>query len=117
MSYLPSRIAEPLNNLFSPPGVYNEGAKAYVVSCNAKAPESFSITLGGQVFTHDSADLIYQTGEGVCLSAIGNSDRIRLLPNVQLNVIGVPFLRSVVSVFDFGKNEMRFARLTEVDEC
>lgn len=121
LSYLPARIADPLNNLFSPPGVYNEDAKAYIVSCNAKAPESFSFTLGGQVFTHDGADLIYQTGEGddaLCTSAIGNSDKIRLLPDVQLNVIGVPFLRSVVSVFDFGKNEMRFSRLVEeVSEC
>lgn len=116
LSYIPARIADPLNNLFSPPGVYNDEAKAYIVPCDAKAPESFSITLGGQVFTHDGADLIYQTDEGddtVCISAIGNSDNIRLLPGLQLNVIGVPFLRSVVSVFDFGKNEMRFAKLVE----
>ena len=116
LSYLPSQIAEALNKAFSPPGEYSSKLQAYVVSCNAKAPDSFSLTLDGQVFTHDVADLIYQTGEGdeaVCISAIGNSDEIRILQGLQLNVIGVPFLKSVVSVFDFGKNEMRFARLAE----
>ncbi|KAL4739958.1 aspartic peptidase domain-containing protein [Aspergillus similis] len=111
LSYIPSQIADPLNNLFSPPGVYNKTLQAYVVDCDAKAPSSFSLEIDGQTFTHDAADLIYQTGEDVCISAIGNSDEIRLLDNLQLNVIGVPFLKSVVAVFDIGKNEMRFAKL------
>ncbi|KAL6237491.1 hypothetical protein BDW75DRAFT_228677 [Aspergillus navahoensis] len=113
LSYIPSQIADPLNNRFSPPGVYNKTLQAYVVDCNAKAPASFSLEIDGQTFTHDPADLIYQTGEGICISSIGNSDEIRLLDDLQLNVIGVPFLKSVVSVFDIGKNEMRFAKLTE----
>ncbi|KAL5049327.1 hypothetical protein BDW71DRAFT_175672 [Aspergillus fruticulosus] len=113
LSYIPSQIADPLNNLFSPPGVYNKTLQAYVVDCNAEAPASFSLEIDGQTFTHDPADLIYQTGEGVCISAIGNSDEIRLLDDLQLNVIGVPFLKSVLSVFDIGKNEMRFAKLME----
>ncbi|KAL4779436.1 aspartic peptidase domain-containing protein [Aspergillus varians] len=113
LSYIPARISDPLNKLFSPPGVYDDDLAAYVVDCNAKAPSSFSLQIGNQTFTHDAADLIYQTGEGVCISAIGNSDKIKLVANLELNLIGVPFLKSVVSVFDIGKNEMRFAKLLE----
>ncbi|KAL4819918.1 aspartic peptidase domain-containing protein [Aspergillus spinulosporus] len=113
LSYIPSQIADPLNNFFSPPGVYNKTLQAYVVDCDAKAPSSFSLEIDGQTFTHDAADLIYQTGEDVCISAIGNSDEIRLLDDLQLNVIGVPFLKSVVAVFDIGKNEMRFSQFLE----
>ncbi|KAL4915686.1 aspartic peptidase domain-containing protein [Aspergillus aurantiobrunneus] len=113
LSYLPARIADPLNQLFSPPGVYRKELEAYVVDCNAKAPSNFTFQLGGQVFTHDPADLIQKLPEGVCISAIGNSDEIRLLDDLQLNVIGVSFLKTVVSVFDIGKNEMRFSKLLE----
>ncbi|KAL4940568.1 hypothetical protein BDV06DRAFT_223942 [Aspergillus oleicola] len=112
LSYLPSRVAEPLNDAFNPPGIYNKTLQAYVVSCTAQPPSDFSLMIDGKKLTHDPRDLIYQTGEeGPCISAIGNSDEIRLLEDLQLNVIGVPFLKNVLAVFDIGKDEMRFSRL------
>ncbi|KAL5338209.1 aspartic peptidase domain-containing protein [Aspergillus crustosus] len=113
LSYIPGTIADPVNKLFTPPAVYNKDLAAYIVDCNATAPDSFTFKLGGQIFTHDPADLMYQTGEGFCISSISKSDDIKVGGTLQLNIIGVPFLKSVVSVFDFGRNEMRFARLLE----
>ncbi|KAL4926181.1 pepsin-like aspartic protease [Aspergillus undulatus] len=113
LSYIPLRIADPLNQLFSPPGIYNSDLQAYIVDCDAKAPSTFSLEIGGYMFTHDARDLIYQTGEDLCISAIGNSDDIELLREFELNIIGVPFLKGVMSVFDIGRGEMRFTKLTE----
>ncbi|KAL2831444.1 aspartic peptidase domain-containing protein [Aspergillus cavernicola] len=112
LSYIPGRIADPFNKLFNPPAVYNKDLAAYIVDCNAKPP-SLGLEIGGTIFEHNPSDLIYQTGEDLCISAIGNSDEIKIGGTLQLNIIGVPFLKSVVSVFDFGRNEMRFARLLE----
>lgn len=80
----------------------------YIVDCSAKAPE-FGFTLGDQTFYHDGSDLIYQTSDGVCISALASSNEVSI-GDITLNIIGVPFLKNVVAVFDFGKNEMRFAR-------
>ena len=80
----------------------------YVVDCSAKAPE-FGLSLGDQTFYHDGSDLIYQTDEGVCVSSLASSTEVSL-GDVTLNIIGVPFLKNVVAVFDFGKNEMRFSK-------
>ncbi|KAL3477627.1 aspartic peptidase domain-containing protein [Aspergillus californicus] len=110
LSYLPGYIANPFNKLFDPPAVYSKESEAYIVDCNAKAP-NLGLEIGGTVFQHNAADLIYQTGDGLCISSIGNSDEIKIGGTLQLNIVGVPFLKSVVSVFDFGKNEMRFAKL------
>ncbi|KAL4886077.1 aspartic peptidase domain-containing protein [Aspergillus karnatakaensis] len=111
LSFIPGRIADPVNKLFDPPAVYNKELAAYVVDCAASPPDSFTLEIGGQIFTHHPADLIYQTGEGFCISGISKSDDVKVGGTLQLNIIGVPFLKSVVSVFDFGGNEMRFARL------
>ncbi|KAJ5359614.1 uncharacterized protein N7496_012027 [Penicillium cataractarum] len=108
VSYLPNEIIEPINALFSPPATYDSASGVYIVDCSANAPE-FGITLGDQTFYHDGSDLIYQTGDGYCYSALASSDEVSL-GGITLNIIGVPFLKSVVAVFDFGKNEMRFAK-------
>ncbi|KAL4899925.1 aspartic peptidase domain-containing protein [Aspergillus multicolor] len=102
LSYIPARLAEPLNALLSPPGIHNNSFQAYVVDCNAKAPSTFSLRIDGHTFTHNSSGLIYQTGGDLCISAIGNSDELRLMETLY-----------VVLVFDFGKSETRFARLLE----
>jgi hypothetical protein len=112
LSYIPGRIAIPFNELFSPPPVYSEDLGAYMVDCNAKPPSSLVFEIDGQRFEHDSADFIYQTGEDLCISTIGVAERVGFA-GLQINIIGVPFLKNVLGVFDFGKNEMRFAKLLE----
>ncbi|OQE12865.1 hypothetical protein PENFLA_c060G05254 [Penicillium flavigenum] len=108
ISYLPPAIVDPINALFSPPATYDSDLGLYVVDCSAKAPE-FGLSLGDQTFYHDGSDLTYQTSEGVCVSSLASSSEVSL-GDVTLNIIGVPFLKNVVAVFDFGKNEMRFAK-------
>ncbi|KAJ5653622.1 hypothetical protein N7490_000625 [Penicillium lividum] len=108
ISYLPSAVVGPINALFSPPATYDSDLGLYVVDCSAKAPE-FGLSLGDQTFYHDGSDLIYQTSEGVCVSSLASSSEVSL-GDISLNIIGVPFLKNVVAVFDFGRNEMRFAK-------
>ncbi|KAJ5533256.1 hypothetical protein N7494_009808 [Penicillium frequentans] len=108
ISYLPDAIVDPINALFSPPATYDSDSGLYIVDCSAKAPE-FGLSLGDQTFYHDGSDLIYQTSEGICVSSLASSSEVSL-GDITLNIIGVPFLKNVVAVFDFGKNEMRFAK-------
>ncbi|KAL3443426.1 aspartic peptidase domain-containing protein [Aspergillus insuetus] len=112
LSYLPGRIAIPFNELFSPPPVYSDDLGAYIVDCNAKPPSSLMFEIDGQRFEHNSADFIYQTGEDLCISTIGVAERVGFA-GLPINIIGVPFLKNVLGVFDFGRNEMRFAKLLE----
>ncbi|XHG09030.1 hypothetical protein AWENTII_012110 [Aspergillus wentii] len=109
ISYLPSAIANSVNALFEPPARYDASLGAYVVDCTAKAP-SFGLQIGNQTFFHNGADMIYQTGEGICISSVAASENVGI-EGLTLNIIGVPFLKNVVAVFDFGWNEMRFAKL------
>lgn len=108
IQYLPAAVAEPINALFDPPAVYKEGYEGYVVDCSAKAPE-FGLTIGNQTFFHNGQDLIYQTADGVCITNIMPLEKVKLLNQLKFGIIGVPFLKNVVAVFDFGKDEMRFA--------
>lgn len=112
IQYLPSAIAKPINDLFDPPAKYVEGYEGFVVDCSAKAPK-FGLTLGNQTLFHNGRDLIYQTADGTCISNIAPSDSVPLLKTLNLNILGVPFLKNVVAVFDFGENEMRFAKRLE----
>ncbi|KAH8698922.1 aspartic peptidase domain-containing protein [Talaromyces proteolyticus] len=109
---LPAAIVDPINALFFPPAIYSESQGAYIVDCSAQAP-TFGIQIGNQTFFHRGADLIYQTADGVCVSSLISSESVSL-DGVQLNILGDSFLKNVVAVFDFGKNEMRFAK--QLDE-
>ncbi|KAJ0418743.1 aspartic peptidase domain-containing protein [Aspergillus carlsbadensis] len=110
LSYIPGRIAIPFNELFSPAPVYSDDLGAYIVDCNAKPPSSLLFEIDGQKFEHDPADFIYQTGEDLCISTIGVAEWVGFA-GLQINIIGVPFLKNVLGVFDFGRDEMRFAKL------
>jgi hypothetical protein len=102
---LPNNLPASINNLFSPPAVEPEVVSdPWIVDCNATTP-AFAITIGGQSFWHNGQDLIIELGEGKCMSAVISSD----VGGVFFNTIGAPFLKNVVAVFDFGRDEMRFA--------
>ncbi|CAG8905867.1 unnamed protein product [Penicillium salamii] len=113
VTYLPSAVVEPINALFSPPATYNEDLKAYVVDCSSKAPQ-FGLKLGNQTFFHNGSDLIFRV-DGICVSSLFPSEKVSL-GDVTVNILGVPFLKNVLTVFDFGNDEMRFAKLLEVKE-
>ncbi|KAH8650008.1 aspartic peptidase domain-containing protein [Xylariales sp. PMI_506] len=104
--YLPTNIAEPVLNAYDPPAIYIDDEGAYFVPCNATAPE-FGITIGGKTFTVSAEDLIYQdiidTPSGLCLAGIVDGGTEGSF------IFGDTFLNNVISVFDVGAAEMRFA--------
>jgi hypothetical protein len=106
---IPTIMNETLINdfikLFDPPAYYNETLAAYLVGCDATAPD-FGVEIGGKIFQHNPKDLIL--------------DKAGILPNCQLaiqaslakgtvNILGNLFLKSVLAVFDVGKEQMTFA--------
>ncbi|KAJ0108749.1 acid protease [Diaporthe amygdali] len=105
LNLLPTTIAEAVNNAFSPPGVFDADSRVYNVHCNATPPE-FGVVLDGKTFWHQNEDLIYRRVDGPCFSSIAPTAEG---DDVGLNFLGDAFLRNVVSVFDFGREEMRFA--------
>ncbi|RAL00010.1 pepsin-like aspartic protease [Aspergillus ibericus CBS 121593] len=104
-SYLPAAVVNPVNALFSPPAVYNKDLGVSLVDCDAQAP-AFGVVIGNQTFYHRGKDLIYNTGEGYCASILVASETVAL-DGMVLNILGMSFMKNVVSVFDFGANEMR----------
>lgn len=106
MNLFPSDVAEAINNGFNPPGVFDERSHVYLVDCNATTPK-VGVILDGHTFWHEQPeDLIYLDASGICYSSIAPTAEDS---GLTLNFLGDAFLRNVVSVFDFGKNEMRFA--------
>ncbi|PYI23430.1 acid protease [Aspergillus violaceofuscus CBS 115571] len=107
-SFLPMAVVDSVNALFDPPAVYSEALGYYLVDCDAQAPV-FGVAIGGQTFYHEGRDLIYRTEEGYCVSSLAASEDVAY-EGIVLNILGVPFLKNVVSAYDFGKNELRFAQ-------
>ncbi|RAL10164.1 pepsin-like aspartic protease [Aspergillus homomorphus CBS 101889] len=87
-SFLPAAVVEPINALFSPPAMYDNALRVYVVAAMQKRPP---------------------TGDGTCVSLLASSETVAY-EGVMLNILGVSFLKNVVSVYDFGRNELRFAQ-------
>jgi hypothetical protein len=108
LTYLPSAVVDPINALFDPSATYSPESEAYIVDRAAKAPE-FGLKIGNQTFFHNGSDLIFQTSAGVCMSSLVSSESVSI-GDVTLNILGVSFLKNVVAVFDFGRNEMKFAK-------
>jgi hypothetical protein len=112
-NFHPPELVEKVNRLFDPPGEWKtdpNGIPTYIVDCNATAP-AFGYKIGGQTFFHNGKDLITNVGGGVCVSSlVSNEDAT--IGGVTAVILGDAFLKNVVAVFDFGKNEMRFAART-----
>lgn len=104
--FLPSAIADSVNSLFPPPASYDASSGMYIVDCSAKTPE-FGFTINNTTFYHNGEDLIYQTSDGACMSSLVSSESVSI-GRITLNIVGVSFLKNVVAVFDFGRNEMKF---------
>jgi hypothetical protein len=69
------------------------------------------VVIDGKTFWHDQRDLIVWAKDGVCTSGVGAT---KTALGIDVHFLGDAFLKNVVSIFDFGKNEMRFA--ARVDE-
>ena len=102
INVVPRAQADKINGAFNPPGSFNKTAGLYLVQCNASAPD-FGIEFGGTTFYHNPADMILPVpGEDVlCVSAIQSS-----LSTVYQPILGAPFMKNVLAVFDVGKKEI-----------
>jgi Eukaryotic aspartyl protease len=110
LNYVPTSIANEINNAFSPPAVYNAEDGSYIVDCKAKAP-SLGVTIAGKVFYTNPLDMILlagtdANGNDICISGVddGGDDA-----TADVYILGDVFQKNVVSVFDIGATEMRFA--------
>ncbi len=106
---LPSEVVDQVYAQFTKQPVLDPVSGTYVVDCDTHPP-TMGITIGGSTFFLLSDDMIYHNGDGSCQSS--------LLPGtpedgVVFFTLAGPFLSNVVSVYDFGNNEMRFAARTD----
>lgn len=105
MNLIPTPQANAVNAAFDPPAIFDEDTELYMVDCDSKTPK-FGVTIGGVTFWHEEQDMIYEVGDGTCYSSVGATGEDG---GLALNFLGDAFLKNVVSVFDFGRDEMRFA--------
>lgn len=91
--------------LYDPPAVYIEDEGASFAPCNASVPY-VGVKIGGTVFNISDADLLMQEivdpTTGYCL--IGPQDG-----GSGPYILGDTFMNNVISVFDIGASEIRFA--------
>lgn len=110
---LEQETAERVLALFDPPAWYNKTLNAYLVQCNATAPD-LAVEMGGVIFKHNPKDLILDAGDDVNFCMAG------VRPPVQGSsgetILGSVFLRSVLAVFDVGKTQMTFASRVHYQE-
>lgn len=99
--YVPSADAAAINALFVPPAQLVQGN--YLIECNAKPPQ-IGVKIGGTVLPLNPQDLIYKTStsSSVCQSGIQDG-------GTGPYILGDVFMVNVISVFDVGNMQMRFA--------
>lgn len=105
MNYYPTSIANAINAAFSPAATYSDDEGAYVVDCDA-VPPAHSITIGGTTFTINPLDMILYVDDDLCISGIDDGGDST---TEDLFILGDTFQKNVVSVFDVGAVEMKFA--------
>ncbi|KAJ5884359.1 hypothetical protein N7504_011931 [Penicillium tannophilum] len=110
LNYYPTSVADAVNAAFSPAAVYSDDEGAYVVDCDA-TPPTHTITIAGTAFTINPLDMILYAGtdddgNDVCISGIddGGDDS-----SEDVYILGDTFQKNVVTVFDVGAVEMKFA--------
>jgi hypothetical protein len=101
LNIIPASIADAIAALYIPPGVYEPGSMTYRVNCDAMPPH-FGIRIGGQTMYINPKDMIFKSN-GACRSTIRNGREAGPW------LLGEPFFRNVVAVFDIGAGQLRFA--------
>lgn len=91
---VPNTIAQAVNSVWSPP--MDSGG---TLACDARLTEPFGITIGGATYYVDSADLLFSNGDGTCSSLLAAGEEGEYL-------VGDPFLRNVLAVYDWGGEVM-----------
>jgi hypothetical protein len=110
LNYFPTSAANAFNAAFNPPAVYSATDGVYYVDCNAKKP-ALDIVIAGTKFDTNPLDVILfagtdANGKDVCVSGVGDGGGD---PTEDIYVLGDTFQKNVISVFDVGAAQMRFA--------
>lgn len=101
LCYVSNAAAAGLGAAFIPPATYDADYQTYYVDCDAQPPV-FGVSISKKLFWVNGLDLIIALGDGTCIMAVQ--------PNFGgLNILGDVFMKNVISVFDIGAEEMRFA--------
>ena len=83
------------------------------VPCDAVGP-ALELTIGGKKLVVEPHDMFIIRGRSsrgdVCSPSVQPAGR-------SINILGGPFLRSVLAVFDVGASEMRFAQRVHLHEA
>lgn len=101
LCYVPDNVADELAQAFSPEATWDPSSDAYFVQCNATAPV-FGVGIDNKIFYVNAADMVTQITDNLCVMGVQ--------PNLGgLNILGGTFMKNVISVFDIGAEQMRFA--------
>ncbi|KAK5135823.1 hypothetical protein LTR08_004650 [Meristemomyces frigidus] len=101
--YAAPAVAEAVAGLFNPPGSFDEDNQVWSVPCTAIAP-TFGVGVGGKVFYVNALDLMLQASATECISGVQSNGG-----GSGLTILGDVWMKNVVSVFDIGAEQMRFA--------
>jgi hypothetical protein len=100
LNLLPKAIADGVAASFIPPA-YLHASGLYIVSCNATPPQ-FGIQIGDQVIYINPKDMMAMKA-GTCVSTVLDGGE------GEPWILGDPFFKNAVVVFDVGENEIRVA--------
>lgn len=95
---VPEATAKTMNSLWSPPSPVGDARVS--IACNALLTKNIGITIGGRKYNVSSQDLIRKRKDETCSSLITSSTE------EDGYVIGDPFLKNVLAVFDWKDSTM-----------
>lgn len=99
--YAPAAVAQAVAALYSPAATFSSSYGVYTVPCGA-IPPVFGVVVQRKILYINPVDMVIQAGAGLCV------------PGVQGDggghtILGDVFMRNVLTVFDVGAAEVRFA--------
>jgi hypothetical protein len=107
LTFVPARVASAVGALFKPPGKPDSAGLWHQVDCNAKPPV-FGLIIEGHAFSIPPGEMIIPGEGGRCWSVVvGYAVEA---PVDDKLIIGQPFMRQVVTVFDVDQTRLAFAK-------
>lgn len=102
--YAPNAVAAAVAAAFAPVAVYDAGSYSYYAPCDA-VPPVFGVSVGLKVFYINPVDMLLPAAAGSPAACI-----LAVQPNLGgMTILGTPWMKNVLAVFDIGAEQMRFA--------
>ncbi|KAF2664128.1 acid protease [Microthyrium microscopicum] len=113
ITYVPEDVATAFNKAWTPAASRDQMSGQWSINCDA-VPPPFAFIINGTKLFMSPEDMAVKGGvnnlprvrAGKCLSTVQASGLLA----AGVHIIGSPFLKSFVAVFDVGAAEMRFAK-------